>query len=290
MFRGKIRQINAYNRTIPCIEFGMNIENDEGYNIKILGYSMKLSFAGVPVGDISEFPDIDVPNRSYSLITQEISINPHVFEAIEKARKSGDVSVNSEIRILYRNTSVKESDSIVGYIPCDQYKLSQSDWIRLASDMGYTKYKIFEMLYPDIPQLPEFENGIRDLEEAQTLFFEGKNDLAVSKCRSVFEHLNERLAEFPTSPKKHKMDSKIAEVVDAGPHPPAKLTSNNAIEDNLKSQKIENIRFTLWRLLHIGPHCGYSVTREDAELVLMLCFSMVRYYSVQLNELANEAK
>ena len=54
-----------------------------------------------------------------------------------------------------------------------------------------------------------------------------------------------------------------------------------------KSERIEHIRQKIWKLLHIGPHEGYSVSREDAEYIYWLCLSTIRYYAVQFNKLSS---
>ncbi|MEA2033673.1 MAG: hypothetical protein U9N41_08845 [Euryarchaeota archaeon] len=53
-----------------------------------------------------------------------------------------------------------------------------------------------------------------------------------------------------------------------------------------KSKRIEDIRQKIWTLLHIGPHEGYIVTRQDAELIIFLCISMIRFYSVQFEKIS----
>jgi hypothetical protein len=55
-----------------------------------------------------------------------------------------------------------------------------------------------------------------------------------------------------------------------------------------KSYKIEAIRASLWKYLHVGAHDGYNVTREDAEFALVLYMSVLRYYGVQMDKVTRE--
>lgn len=281
MFEAKIVQINAEKKTIPILTIQVHIKNSNNYPIQILGYKLDVRFAGITVGTAFNYYSIPMDNGGNHYFNEEIQVTPYLFEAIDKARRGGDIHADGYVNFLYLNESDQAKRiPIVCNSHFDSYKLSQMDWINLASKLGYTRYKLFEMLWPDIPQLPELNNIVQELQDAQILFYEGKNNEVVSKCRLLLEELAPIVAS-KTPNTKFKMNDGIAHIVDSG----------SFLDDKeAKSDKIESLRQSIWNYHHIGPHYKYAVTREDAELSIMLCLSIVRYYSVQLNKLAESAK
>jgi hypothetical protein len=139
--------------------------------------------------------------------------------------------------------------------------------------MGYTKHKIFEIPYPDTPQLPEFENIMKALEAAQGLLYEGKNEEVVSKCRTVLEQFRSILRD---EEKKAKIDAKIDE----------RCLGEQG--NDSKSKRIHSIFTKVYNFHNIGPHYPYHVSREDAEMSLVMCMSLLRYYGVQLDKLTRD--
>ncbi|WP_340820259.1 hypothetical protein [Methanolobus sp. WCC4] len=278
MFEVKIQHIDAEKRAIPVLKIQLHLKNPELYPIELLGYKINLRFAGVVVGSTSSYSSIRIDNHGSHYFNEDIQITPYIFEIIDQSRKNGDVHISGSLNCLYLNLSIDKANQTPQVFDrqFDSYKLSQLDWINLATKMGYTRYKIFEMIWPDIPQLDELNNIIRGLDEAQTLFYEGKNNEVVSKCRLVLEELMP-IVTGKNSSNKIEMKKEMADIVDYG--------SFHKDGESSKSEKIEDLRQKIWRYHHIGPHCGYPVTRADAELSIMLCLSMVRYYSVQINKL-----
>ena len=279
MFEAIITPVQARNNPIPEIEIRFDIKNTEERNIFLLGYSLDFNISGVTVGKVADYISYPIYAKSQITFNQIFSIPPHIFAAVEKSRKSGDVQLTSNIKALYLDTKINEpakyQNPPLSYtLSTAHHKLSQKEWIQFISNLGYTKYKIFEIPYPDIPQLPEIKNIMQELEEAQSLFYEGRNNEVVSKCRLLLEELQPIVSS--NNSKNSEMRSEIANIVNIGCF---------ADEDKgSKSEKIENIRRAVWMFHHIGPHYKYTVTRADAELALVLCMSLLRYYGVQLDE------
>ncbi|WMW22785.1 hypothetical protein RE476_02885 [Methanolobus mangrovi] len=282
MFDAKIVQVDAEKKAIPIFKIKLLLKNPESYSIQLLGYKIEIKLAGVNIGTAFGYSSIKVDNRGSHYFEEEIQITPYLFETIDKARRNGDVHINGSINILYLNLAIEQQNQIplVHNVYFDSYKLSQIEWINLATKLGYTRYKIFEMLWPDIPQLDELNNIIQELQDSQSLFYEGRNNEVVSKCRLILEELA-TIVTGKYSGNKFEMNKDIAGIVDVG--------SFQKQGEETKSGKIENLRQMIWRYHHIGPHYGYTVTREDAELSIMLCLSMIRYYSVQLNKLTEKS-
>ena len=280
MFEVKIIHVDAEKKAVPVIKIRSSLKNSELYMIDVLGYKIDITFSGVAIGNISNFTTIRLDSKGSNNFDEEIQITPYIFEAIDKTRNHGDISVSGYISCLY----AKVLDNRTNPTPqvfkqhFDSYKLSQLDWINLASKLGYTKYKLFELEWPDIPQLDNLTNIIKGLEEAQSLFYEGKNNEVVSKCRLVLEELMP-VVTGKYSNNKLEMKKEISSIIDIG--------SFQKEGEDPKSVKVENMRQNIWKYHHIGPHYGYTVTREDAELSILLCLAMVRYYSAHLNKLSD---
>ena len=148
----------------------------------------------------------------------------------------------------------------------------------MVSDMGYANYKIFEISYNTLPDRSDFERILVRLEEAQTLFLEGKNKEVVTACRQAFEALRKLIT---ISDNFGGMKSDIANIID-----------KDSIEEegeDPKSKKMLVSTSKIYNLLHTGPHDLYHVTREDAEHILIMSISTVRYYITQLNKVDSKS-
>lgn len=282
MFEAIITPVKARNNPIPEIEIRFDIKNTEEQNIFLLGYSLDFNINGVTIGKVSDYISHQIRAKGQTSFNQKFSIPPHVFAAVERSRKSGDVQIYSNIKALYFDSEIDKPAKYQNLPRSDQlsttqHKLSQKEWIKIISDLGYTKYKIFEIPYPDIPQLPEIKNIMQKLEEAQNLLYEGRNNEVVTTCRLLLEELQPIVSS--NNSKNSEMKSEIANIVNTGCFADEGKGS--------KSEKIENIRRAVWMFHHIGPHYKYAVTRADAELALVLSMSLLRYYGVQLDEFSH---
>ena len=272
--------ITATGRTIPMLRVQIMIENNEHKTIKIMGYSIKISLSNLLIGDISNFENIFLgPNENHSF-NEEFQITPYLFNSIEKERKFGDVPVDARVKILIikkepPNNEFNPLSINADYINVQPIKLSQSDWAKIILDMGYINYKIFEIPFSEVPNIADFEKIMERLAEAQNHFNQGRNEEVVTSCRKAFESLNPLVAVKISN--QFEMIPKLAIKIDSA-------CKENC--QNKKSELIENLRQKIWQLLHTGPHEGYNVTREDAEYILLLALSSVRYYSTQLSKLS----
>ena len=281
MFEAIIRPVQARSNPIPEIEISFDIKNTEERDILLLGYALDFNISGVTVGNVTDYISYKIYSKNRISFNQKFSIPPHIFAAVERSRKSGDVHLSSTIKALYLDTEINEPTKYQNPprsypLSTASHKLSQKEWIQFVSDLGYTKHKIFEIPYPDIPQLPEIKNIMQELEEAQSLFYEGRNNEVVSRCRLLLEELQPIVSS--KNGKNYEMRSEIANIVNTG------CFADEGKES--KSEKIEGIRQAVWNFHHIGPHYKYAVTRADAELALVLCMSLLRYYGVQLDEIS----
>ena len=100
-----------------------------------------------------------------------------------------------------------------------------------------------------------------------------KNEEVVSKCRTVLEQFRDILKD---EEKKAKIDAKIDErcIGEHGRDP--------------KSKRIHEIFNKVYNFHNVGPHYPYFVAREDAEMSLVLCMSLLRYYGIQLDKLTRD--
>lgn len=272
--------ITATGRTIPQLRVQIRIENDEQDTIKIMGYSIKIYLSNLVIGDISNFDNIFLDPRGNHKFDEEFQITPYLFNSIEKERKFGDVPVDARVRCLSikKVPSKNEFEPLslnMEYINISQIKLSQSDWAKLVSDMGYINYQIFEIPFSEVPNISDFETIMERLAEAQNHFNQGRNEEVVTSCRKAFESLKPLVAEKNSN--KLVMIPKLATKIDS-------VCKENC--QNKKSELVEDLRQKIWPLLHTGPHEGYNVTREDAEYILLLTLSTIRYYSMQLRKLS----
>ena len=55
-----------------------------------------------------------------------------------------------------------------------------------------------------------------------------------------------------------------------------------------KSKRIYSIFTKVYYFHNVGPHYPYHVSRTDAEMSLVMCMSLLRYYGVQLDKLTQD--
>ena len=279
--RGMIQNtITATGRTIPMLKVQIMIENDEQNTIKIMGYSIKIYLSNLLIGDISNFENIFLSPNGNHFFNEEFQITPYLFNSIEKERNFGDVPVDARVKILIikKEPPKNQFDPLsinAEYISTQQIKLSQNDWAKIVSDMSYNNYQIFEIPFSKVPNVSNFKKIMERLTEAQNHFNQGRNEEVVTSCRKAFESLNSLVAVKNSD--KFEMNPKLSTILDL-------VCEENC--HNKKSELIENLRQKIWPLLHMGPHEGYNVTREDAEYILLLTLSSIRYYSTQLSKLS----
>ncbi|MBN1133630.1 MAG: hypothetical protein JXA38_01625 [Methanosarcinaceae archaeon] len=270
MFEGKIIRIDASKDPIPKLKIETDISNHTGSLIIILGYSTKVFFADAQIANETTLKSSKIDDRGKDRLSNEILISPFIFGAIEKSRCNSDVQIRIVTDVEYIIPPHDNIPKIERIIIDDN--LSQTQWIDFIANMGYNRYKIFEMPFPDMPQFPEFEDIMKTLESAQTLFYEGKNEEVVNKCRTVLERFRTILNDEKM---KTKIDNKIDErcIGEEGRDP--------------KSKRIHEIFTKVYNFHNVGPHYPYFVAREDAELSLVMCMSLLRYYYVQLDKLTS---
>lgn len=280
--RGTIQNINASSITIPKIHFELRIDNTGQEKIKTLGYSMEISLSGLSIGNIFKIYNDVFDSRGSHEFTEEFIIDPYLFNAIEKNRNGGDVTVDVRFEFMVVKENIETGNKIGllryyfnnQYVSINQTKLSQKDWAKMASDMGYLNYGIFEISYSSEVFKEDFSDIMTRLEKAQKMFSQGEYEETLTQCRMAFEALAPLVSKKTNN---YEMIPALAHEVNMG----CKEEVNE-----LKSNKIESLRQKIRNSLHIGPHEGYRVTREDAEYLLTMCISTVRYYAILFNKIS----
>jgi hypothetical protein len=212
------------------------------------------------------------PGNSFD-IYEEFILSAFIFREIEKVRYEREVPVDVTIETLQILTKggdqVNLSDFSYGGAHIRQkYDIPERKWLEMASVLGYRDYAIFEIPIPKAIKIKELETAIKRIEEAQQLYYEGVNEAVITKCRKAFESINLIIRETP------KLESEID------------LCCPGEKNEPKKSERVEDLRKKLWKFLQIGPHEGYNITREDAEYILFLSLSTIRYYSRLLTKLS----
>lgn len=275
---GTIKKIEPTGK-IPTVSIEVEVTNDEQKSTNVLAYSIEVFLCNVPIGSIQKFRTTHFEPGRREKIKENFPIYPFIFQSIERERKYGDVPVDLRLVILQivESGQINYGSFSAQGITIQPFKLSERDWIDITSILGYTNYALFEIHYPKQPSIQILDDAIKRLEEAQRLLNEGRNEEVVTKCRKAFEILNPLVT--TQSSGGTAITPQLSTQIDLGcagkqGEPP-------------KSERIEHIRQKIWKLLHIGPHEGYSVTREDAEYVFWLCLATLRYYAVQFNKVSS---
>jgi hypothetical protein len=215
-------------------------------------------------------------------INPTFRIDPYMLHLIEEARAGRDLNYNVSATILtvpQDGSTALTSGNVHAFgagLQRPSSKISQSDWAGIVKAMGFGDRAVMEIPFGQPPTSAEVQVAANRLQEAQALFFEGKIDEVVGKCRKALEALNPAVSAKGSGPGPVSWTASgpVGQRIDKG--------SPGQTGRPSKSQRIEGMTASLWEFLHIGPHENYQVFREDAELALWLTSQIVRYYALAL--------
>ena len=272
----------------PRLEFNIRLKNTEDRIWHIFAYKgiIKLE-PNIYLGTDIDFETFEIAPNEERNLRPIFELDYNKLDLIEENRR-GNLNLKLELDLLgvfckregdgtFNNLQaamaggLKRAERINVHSPNrrGEIVIPQSTWIETLERLDYGKFKIIEMVIPTTPSFSGLQDSIQRLQEAQQLLNKGENEEVITKCRKAFESLRPLIT--ASSPQ-------LATQIDLG--------SKGKPGDPDKSKRIEDIQQKIWKLLHIGPHEGYMVTRQDAELIIFLCMSMIRFYSVQFKKMS----
>ncbi|WP_440955650.1 hypothetical protein ACSAZK_01385 [Methanosarcina sp. Mfa9] len=272
--------ISLHNFTkIPQLGIEINVENKETYEFNILGYTLKLYIANVFINQFTAFKTMFLysagSQSNATRIRGNFNITPHLFNAIEESRISSPLKmrIDCEILCVRPDGNFNSPMKFDGFLQKENtvyYDLSLEKWHDLASKMGYKNYAIYEVSFSNRPLSNQFKYVIDELNNAKNAFDNGDYNSTIYKCRIVLDEISKLTKENKV------MKTQLAEFIDEGSRNP----------ESLKSKKINDILFNTYNFMHIAPHSNEypPIGREDAEFALTLCYSIVQYYNIKLNQ------
>lgn len=263
----------------PGLRFDAFVKARGTETFRTLGYAMAPTLCGVEIGmrfrPAAHNLAIDNPMR----VSETFILPSHIAQAIEKARNGGDVAVGLGFSIMglnspqgALNSSNFQAFSVGGQDP--PFEIPQSRWAKICAKMGMNSTAILEIPIGGGTFPASLQPVIQYLEDARSLLTEGKTDEVVTKCRKALEALNPIVSvksDATTGPPFQRLEPSLASKLDLGsPGQPGK---------DPKSVRLEQIRQTVYNMLHIGPHESYQVFPEDARALLWMTSGLVRYYA-----------
>jgi hypothetical protein len=263
----------------PGIRFEAFVQARGTETFKTLGYAMAPTLCGVEIGmrfrPAAHNLAIDNPMKVFEAFV----LAPHILESIEKARAGGDVPVNLGFSIMglgspqgVLNSGSFQAFSVGGQDP--PFEIPQSRWAKICAKMGTTSTAILEIPISGGTFPASLQPVIQYVDDARSLLTEGKTDEVVTKCRKALEALNPIVSvksDATSGPPFQRLEPSLASKLDLG--------SLGQSGKDPKSVRLEEIRQTLYNMLHIGPHESYQVFPEDARALLWLTSGLVRYYA-----------
>ena len=283
-----VKTIHGVSRPNSGLRFVLEVKGQGQEYYSVFGYSITCSLGGVQLQADVMLLTFQVSSVLRFEISPTFRIDPYTFHLIEEARAGGDLFYDLGMTLLTGPKPGPEASlnpgnvqafnaSVFGARP----KISQADWADYVRVMGFGDRVVLEIPFAQPPVQPTTSAGVQTaanrLQEARGLFFEGKTDDVVARCRKALEALNPAVSAYPgRTPVSWDLSSSVGRVIDTGsPGQPSKPS---------KSQRLSELTVSLWEYLHIGPHENYQVFHEDAELALRLTSMVVRYYSLQLEK------
>jgi len=152
------------------------------------------------------------------------------------------------------------------------WKLSQDEWLKLLSSLGYSEKWIIEL---DRPKLEGFHEVLEYINKAEEALY-NKSD-----PQSVLRELREAKESFRSFFEKYK--DMIFSKIDEG--------SIGEQDQKNKSERVYEIYDKVSNFLNIGPHSNkYKVTYDDALLGYREFISILSYLSKIISDIKNEEK
>ncbi len=205
------------------------------------------------------------PNKSYQHYNLSFSFiaNRNLLNTIE-AYRSDDLEFQLKIHCTYY---YKNQNDIIVSIPTRyaiaKKEISQKKWIKILEDLGYSESWILEVHRPNIAGMSEV---IKHLNHAREKLSSKSPKDCVADLRSAWKSLEDLL---------NSNWNEVAKLIDR--------ESNNQDNKSSKSQRIDDLKKSIYSLTNTGVHSEvYDTTMLDAEMYYQQTVSLIAYLSKHL--------
>lgn len=267
------------NVLFPRLRFDIELENDSAEAVAVFNMKGRLLFEDrEEIGSLVLLDNFVMNLGSKARGARaylHLDTNPWLLEKIEENRKGGNMHLKINISYLYakgKNMPAIDaiySETIIVKAPDggERQIIYQSKWLSILQELKYSKYKVFEIKMPELPAGTQMDKGVQYLVNAQNMMNAGNYKEVISNCRQAMEDFRKIVKENST---------RISNKIDEGSSPPT--------GEKNKSEKLLELRESIHKWLHIGPHVAYQVERKDAELALISTLSIGKYLAEVLLE------
>jgi hypothetical protein len=207
------------------------------------------------------------PNSSSS-IRLYIDLDHYRLSQLEKVREGKDLQICVELSLiaeLLRELSTKHP---VDFPPL-YIGIPKSDWVEKI--LPQLKYKEVSLI--EVPKLerPEFSNIIAKVDGAWKMYSMGEYDKVLTECRKAIEGLADIVKE-KCFHKEVEEEGKKKSV------PDWESALGHKETGNLIGGFVQKLR----NFLGPGAHYGKSISKEDAELAIMMTHALINYCTKKL--------
>lgn len=256
--------------------FGGEISNNGNNDVLIIRAWAKIRAKNITLIESECFRFIgSVINRQNKITTNiHIPLSDNILRALEVARAGGDIEFEFESELIL--SPISQSPPWPGFPASEQrflmypqserlllkrgssYRIPQSDWVKLLSQMQYSEIELFEIPAKSFISDPDLKRAFETLRKAQDQFRLGHWKETLHNCRLAFEAAASEIGK--TEDKKQNF-LKLADLAGGGE----------------KSKRLDDLIHALSEYAQLGRHedfPGISITREDALAVLRFTLSI----------------
>jgi len=119
---------------------------------------------------------------------------------IEGQRSSGDVVLDAEIKVRYRDVDLAEPPNFSAYLDIfasggyESVKfrkvIPHSEWVKALNRLGWSETELFEINLKAFQEDPHLAEALEELRDAEVLFKEGEYDKTLSACANALAALD----------------------------------------------------------------------------------------------------
>ncbi len=269
-----ITSVHASGLPNRQLQLGLRFRNPLEIAITILDAWFSVSSIGgmeIAQGRLLRTHGSQVDSREESYAELVVPIYPSTLQHIETRRAGGDVDLRISSQVLIcqiqeNNGALIMSDPSQTYF--DQrsrghfeYKIPQSDWIKLLASMQWSELELIEMPSRNMRALPIPARAIKRFEEAQHHYRQGHWSETMASCRIAFEAL-------------------VKEVTGKDNLAQALLALNQLLGENPKTDCLDKLISGFSPFLHLARHeqqPPVPIGPAEATLALRVTGSILAY-------------
>ncbi len=236
--------------------------------VKVIDSDGKELLIGVAKPESPYIENTRKNNDIQSISNLRLLLSPQQVELIEEIRKGNDFEIKSKIYCEFDCTYFDErpNNYSSGQVEISR-NINQSEWISVLENMGYGKYLLLEIPFPEMVNSNIPQNILNEITSAQEHFFKGHYEVTITKSRLSLELLSNLLGDSNLISKSFGLFKE----------------SKNERESMSKEERFYVIRKAILHYSHLSVHSEEdgnvaNFNRVEAQQILSMTISILTYF------------